>query len=245
MKILIANDDGIHAAGIKALAKELKDKHELLLIAPDAERSGASHSITLTMPLRLRKVCLEGLEDVDCYSINGSPADCVIFGISVLDAKPDLVISGINHGFNLGTDVHYSGTVAAATEGALLGIPSMAVSTEGDDFAAAARVAAELIDKFIASGSMLFNVNVPVLPYDEIKGIKYTKHSQRVFSAPFVKRVDPRNREYYWWPGRMDYDGDPQADNDERWCEDGYVTVTPLLLNSSDEALISKLTKED
>lgn len=248
MKILLVNDDGIYADGIRAMAKELSGKHDLVLVAPESERSGASHSITLTMPLRIREVKLDGLKTAACYSVNGTPADCVIFGVNALNVKPDLIISGINHGFNLGTDVHYSGTVSAATEGALLGTPSMAVSLRcinSNDFSTAARVAAELIDDFIESGSMLFNINVPDLPYDEIKGIKYTRLSQRVYSSPFEKRTDPRNRDYYWWPSRLDYDGDRGADNDERWSEDGYVTVTPLLLNNSDEDLIKKYTKED
>ncbi len=244
MRILITNDDGINAEGISALARRLAEKHQVVVVAPDNERSGASHSITLTAPLRVRKASIPGAPHIEAYKVNGAPADCVIIGCRALEIKPDIIISGINHGYNLGVDVHYSGTVNSAMEGALEGIPSMAVSMEGftsRDFSVPARIAEELIPEFVDSGCMLFNVNVPDLPYDQLKGIKYTKLSDRTYFAPFEKRQDPRNVDYYWWPARMDYDGDRGADNDERWTDDGYVSVTPIMTNSTDNAALDRL----
>ena len=244
MRILITNDDGIHAEGICALARRLSREHQVIVVAPDSERSGAAHSITLTAPLRVRRASIPGTPDVEAYKVNGAPADCVILGCRALDVKPDLILSGINHGYNLGVDVHYSGTVSAAMEGAMQGIPSMAVSMEGFtslDFSVPARIAEELIPQFMQSGCMLFNVNVPDLPYEKLKGIKYTRLSDRTYFSPFEKRKDPRNIDYYWWPCRAEYDGDYQADNDERWTNEGYVSVTPIMTNSTDEASLCGL----
>ena len=128
MRILIANDDGIYAAGIKAIAAEFSKKHQVMVVAPDHERSGASHSINLTSPLRIHKTELSGFDNIEAYRVNGTPVDCVIVGCNALNFKPDAIITGVNHGYNLGMDIHYSGTVSAAKEGALMGIPSMAVS---------------------------------------------------------------------------------------------------------------------
>lgn len=246
MRILITNDDGIHAEGICALARCLSREHQVVVVAPDSERSGAAHSITLTAPLRVRKAMIPGAPEVEAYKINGAPADCVILGCRALGIKPDLVLSGINHGYNLGVDVHYSGTVSAAMEGAMQGIPSMAVSMKGftaTDFSVPARVAAELIPEFMQSGCMLFNVNVPDVPYEQLKGIKYTRLSDRTYCAPFEKRTDPRGCDYYWWPSWVPYDGDDQADNDERWTGEGYVSVTPIMTNSTDEAALGKIRR--
>jgi len=246
MDILLANDDGILADGIRAMARELMGSHRVVIAAPDSERSGASHSITLTSPLRARQVELAGLEGVEAYSINGAPADCVILAINALGIRPDLIISGINHGYNLGTDVHYSGTVSAAMEGALVGIPSMAVSMQAvhsRDFSAAAGLAAELIPQLMEGGSLLYNVNVPDLPGTELKGIRYTPLSSRMYYAPFVRRTDPRNMDYFWWPGRVEYDGDMNADCDERWVLEGYATVTPLMQNMTDRAALDTLNR--
>lgn len=248
MRILITNDDGIFAEGICALARRLCEKHQVTVVAPDSERSGASHSITLTAPLRVRKASIPGAPQVDAYKVSGAPADCVIIGCRALNIQPDIILSGINHGYNLGTDAHYSGTINAAMEGALQGIPSMAVSMNGfnsTDFSAAAQIAEELIPQFLNSGCMLYNVNVPDIPYHELKGIKYTKLSDRTYFAPFEKRTDPRNVDYYWWPCRLDYDGDPQADNDERWTSEGYVSVTPITTNSTDRDALSRLKERE
>lgn len=244
MRILIINDDGIHAEGIGALARRLSEKHQVTVIAPDTERSGASHSITLTSPLRVRKASIPGAPEIEAYKINGAPADCVIIGCRALNIKPDLIVSGINHGYNIGTDVHYSGTVNAAMEGVMQGIPSMAVSMEGftsEDFSVPARIAEEIIPVFMNSGHMLFNINVPNRPYEELKGIRYTRLSDKTYYAPFEKRSDPRGVDYFWWPSRVDYEGEMDSDVDERWVLEGYVTVTPLMTNSTDTAALTKL----
>ena len=185
-------------------------------------------------------------EGLEVYSCNGTPVDCVIVGCNALNFKPDAIITGVNHGYNLGMDIHYSGTVSAAKEGALMGIPSMAVSMcnlTSKDFSVPARVAAELFDGFIASGSLLYNVNVPDLAYGELKGIKFTGLSKRTYYSPFEKRVDPRGCEYYWWPMRTEYDGDMKADNDERWTAEGFVSVTPILTDFTDYAALKRLNK--
>ena len=244
MRILITNDDGINAEGICALARQLAAKHQVTVIAPDSERSGAAHSITLTVPLKVRKASIQGAPEIEAYKINGAPADCVIVGCRALGLKPDLIVSGINHGYNIGTDVHYSGTMNAAMEGAIQGIPSMAVSMEGftsEDFSVPARVADEIIPIFMDSGHMLFNVNVPNLPYEELKGIKFTRLSDKTYYAPFEKRTDPRSIDYFWWPSRMDYEGEKDTDVDERWVMEGYVTVTPIMTNSTDVSALNRL----
>lgn len=246
MRILIANDDGIYAAGIKAIAAEFSKKHQVMVVAPDHECSGASHSINLTSPLRIHKTELSGFDNIEAYRVNGTPVDCVIVGCNALNFKPDAIITGVNHGYNLGMDIHYSGTVSAAKEGALMGIPSMAVSMcnlTSKDFSVPARVAAELFDGFIASDSLLYNVNVPDLAYGELKGIKFTGLSKRTYYSPFEKRVDPRGCEYYWWPMRTEYDGDMKADNDERWTAEGFVSVTPILTDFTDYAALKRLNK--
>jgi len=244
MRILITNDDGIYAEGICTLARRLSRRHQVIVVAPDNERSGAAHSITLTAPLRVRKASIPGAPEIEAYRVSGTPVDCVIIGCRALDVKPDVILSGINHGYNLGVDVHYSGTLNAAMEGAMQGIPSMAVSMDGftpKDFSAPARIAEELLPEFIQSGCMLFNVNVPDIPYDEIKGVKYTRLSDKTYFAPFEKRQDPRNVDYYWWPSRAEYDVDALSDNDERWTAEGYVSVTSIMTNSTDEAALCRL----
>lgn len=244
MRILITNDDGIQSEGIYALARRLSDIYEVIVVAPDTERSGAAHSITLTAPLRVRKASMPGIPNVEAYKVNGTPADCVIIACRALDIKPDLILSGINHGYNLGVDVHCSGTVNAAMEGAVQGIPAMAVSMKGltsTDFSAPAQIAEELIPEFMRSGCMLFNVNVPDLPYGELKGIKYTRMSDRAYCAPFERRTDPRNVDYYWWPSRVEYDGCANEDNDEYWTDNGYVSVTPIMTNSTNEEALCRL----
>ena len=232
--------------GIKAIAAEFSKKHQVMVVAPDHERSGASHSINLTSPLRIHKTELSGFDNIEAYRVNGTPVDCVIIGCKALNFKPDAIITGVNHGYNLGMDIHYSGTVSAAKEGALMGIPSMAVSMcnlTSKDFSVPARVAAELFDGFIASGSLLYNVNVPDIAYGELKGIKFTGLSKRTYYSPFEKRVDPRGCEYYWWPMRTEYDGDMKADNDERWTAEGFVSVTPILTDFTDYAALKRLNK--
>ncbi len=243
-RILLTNDDGIHAAGLAALYRALSPLGKVTVVAPDNERSAASHAITLHQPLRLRQVKLKDGPEGFCTS--GTPADCVKLGVSaVLKRRPDLVVSGINPGPNTGFSVLYSGTVSAAREGAMYGIPSMAVSlatrSVDADFEYAASFAAGLArrilsGRFIPAGCLL-NVNIPE---GRIKGVRFTKQSVRFFKDRFEKRRDPREREYYWLSGEF-FGGSPDAETDSETVRRGYVSLTPLISDVTDYALLAGL----
>ncbi|MBB1485020.1 5'/3'-nucleotidase SurE [Oceanospirillum sediminis] len=227
MKLLLSNDDGVRARGLQILATRLAaDAERVTVVAPDRDRSGASNSLTLSRPL-----CPEQIEN-GFYSIDGTPTDCVYMGLSSLfSAEADLVIAGINHGANLGDDVLYSGTVAAATEGRFLGVPSIAVSLAGKKhFESAAEFIARLL-KFcpeldLPSGSIL-NINVPDLPYNEIRGIRLTRTGHRHQAGEPVRVQDPRGKTRYWIPaagaGR-----DTGSGTDFHAVAEGYISITPL-----------------
>jgi len=230
--ILLTNDDGINAPGITALYKALDQIADVAIVAPDREMSAAGHAITLSDPLRVTDVELEG--GITGYAVNGTPADCVkIAARAVLSRKPDLVASGINLGSNTGINVIYSGTVSAATEGIILGIPSVALSLatyHDPDFAPAGEVAKMVVTAVLENGlpeNTLLNVNIPPLPADQLKGIVVTKQGKAFYNEKFDKRVDPRNRTYYWMSGeRKSMEED--EDSDERMVQEGYVSVTPV-----------------
>ncbi|MCE5234538.1 MAG: 5'/3'-nucleotidase SurE [Clostridiaceae bacterium] len=237
MRILLSNDDGLFSPGIRALAEFFCAEHEVCMAAPDTERSGASHSFTFSSPLRMNEVRLDGLENVPAYAISGTPVDCVKIGLATLGAMPDLVISGINIGANLGTDTFYSGTVSAAMEAALLGIPAIAVSVcsfQPKHLATAALAAQQAMAYLKNCGSSLLNVNVPDLPANEIKGIKVTRLSKQVYATAFIERTDPHMRKYYWMPSERLTKCEPEEDSDERWTREGYVALTPLLTDLTD-----------
>ena len=232
--ILVTNDDGIHAEGLKALAEAMKALGEVSIMAPDREQSATSHALTLHRPLRVRKVA-DGI-----LSVDGTPTDAVLLGVhGFLERKPALVVSGINHGPNMGNDVLYSGTVAAASEGTFLGIPSVAVSlaTWGPaDFGPAARVAANLVRGLLRRGlppRTCLNVNVPAVPWSEIKGVRVTRLGKRVYRDVIVEKTDPRGKLYYWIGGE-----EPTWEHDETSdftvVEQGYVSVTPLSFELTD-----------
>ena len=232
MLILVSNDDGIHSAGIHVLADALRSIGDVYIIAPDRERNAASHALTLHKPLRL-----EQLGD-KMYSVNGTPTDCINLAINgILSEKPDLVVSGINKGGNLGDDVTYSGTVSAAFEGTLLGIPSFAVSqvAEGDyKFETAAKVAVflalQIKERSLPPG-VLLNVNVPNLDIKEIKGIKMTRQGKRIYDEnAIIEKVDPRGKKYYWIGGsRLSWE--KTEDSDFSAIEEEKVSITPLRLD--------------
>lgn len=199
MRILLSNDDGYFAPGLQALANALSPLGSIEVVAPERDRSGASNSLTLDRPLSLRKAA-NGF-----HYVNGTPTDCVHLAVTgMLDALPDMVVSGINHGANMGDDTIYSGTVAAATEGFLLGVPAMAfslVSKTASDFSTAARIARELVERFQReplTQPTLLNVNVPDLPYEQIKGIRITRLGRRHKAEPVIKALNPRNEPIYW-----------------------------------------------
>jgi 5'-nucleotidase len=243
MRILLSNDDGYLAPGIKTLYQALAQHPSvkgLLMIAPDRNRSAASNSLTLLEPLRITQ------QTESIYSVNGTPTDCVHLGINgALDYKADMVVSGINNGANMGDDVLYSGTVAAATEGRFLGKPSIAVSLCGDQhFATAAKVVADLLDDLHLQDldqNTIININVPDLPLDQIKGIKVTRLGKRHASEPVVKSKDPRGGQIYWI-GPAGGAADAGEGTDFEAVEAGYVSVTPLQIDLTHHAMLSKMT---
>ncbi len=243
MKILLSNDDGYRAEGIRHLADALRGAAELTIVAPELNRSGAGHSLTLEAPLRVFQV-----ED-NVYYVNGTPTDCVHLAISGLfDVEHDMVVSGINDGANLGDDVLYSGTVAGAIEGRFLGLPTMAVSlcTEANSarhFTTAARVARQLVDHLVSSplhASTILNVNVPDRPYEEIRGLRATRLGNRHRSEPVVRAQDPKGRPIYWvGPAGAGQDAGPGTDFDA--IANGYVSVTPLQIDLTRHAALEAI----
>lgn len=227
MRILISNDDGYLAPGLTALANALGQFADVVVVAPDSNRSGASNSLTLDRPLRVQRAS-NGF-----YVVNGTPSDCVHVALTgLLETRPDLVVAGINQGQNMGDDTLYSGTVAAATEGYLFGISAIAFSqveygwTELDG---AARIAAEIVQKrFIGlSAPYLLNVNIPNLPYQDIKGVRATHLGRRHYAEPVVRDVDPRGNEIFWIGqiGAVKEEGDG---TDFHATARGYVSISPL-----------------
>lgn len=247
MRILITNDDGIGAFGIKSLAEALKGKGELYVVAPERERSAVGHAITMHKPLRANRVSYFG-SGVKAWAVNGTPSDCVKLGIeALLEKEPDMIFSGINQGPNLGTDVLYSGTVSAAIEGAILGIPSAALSLasyEADDYGVACDFAAVLADNIFDNGlekDTLLNVNVPALTENEIKGVSITSLGTRRYRNSFEVRKDPRGHDYYWMSGEAvdEYNNDCDLSLITR----GYITVTPIHFDLTKFDMIAKLKK--
>ncbi len=232
MKILLTNDDGFHAPGIQTLYKLLKEKkHEVAIIAPNTEKSASSHSVTLFQPLRLYH------KGENCWSVSGTPADCsIIASKKMLHFVPDIVISGINRGQNMGEDVLYSGTIAAALEAMYLGMKSIAVSLvafENEKYEVAAKVVSKLLDKnilqFIKEGEIL-NINVPNLEYEEIKGVKSTFLGHRTYNDFVVEQDDPFGKKIYWIGGSAP-EWKMQTGSDFYAVKNGYVSITPIKPN--------------
>ena len=253
--ILISNDDGIFAIGVRTLANTLaRAGHKITVVCPDRERSATGHGLTLHQPLRAQQVESIFDDSVTAWSCSGTPADCVKFALSaVLDQKPDFVVSGINHGPNLGTDVLYSGTVSAAMEGALEGIPSIAMSLAsftGSEFQVAADFALKLVHQLELENSpqsLLLSVNVPAIALSEIAGVMITRQGLRRYIENFEKRYDPHGKSYYWLVGEIIEDiPQPEDPNlplhiltDVQAIRDRYITITPLQYNLTD-ALTTK-----
>jgi len=240
--ILITNDDGIRASGLKTLESSLSELGDIILVAPENEQSATSHAITLDRPLRIKKY------SDDRYSVTGTPTDCVLLAIhGILDRKPDLVVSGINHGPNMGEDVTYYGTVAAAIEGNILGIDSIAISItswEPDSFEAAGNISRYLASRMLereGKGEMaLWNVNIPPLPEAELKGMRITRLGSRVYNDSIVKKTDPRGKDYFWIGG-----GVPGWNSDEKSdftaVSNGCVSITPLKVDMTDYKSVIEL----
>jgi len=232
MHILLSNDDGYLAEGLAALAAALRPYADISVVAPDRNRSAASNSLTLDMPLRAH------VADNGFIKVDGTPTDCVHLAITgLLEPEPDMVIAGINHGANMGDDVLYSGTVAAATEGRFLGLPAVAISLvcseEPKHFATAAEVAVVLLKRLLAKPlpqDTLLNVNVPDVALEDLKGYRATRLGQRHKSEPVIKQSDPRGRAIYWvGPPGAEQDAGPGTDFDA--VSAGYVSITPLQLD--------------
>lgn len=259
MRILISNDDGVHADGIHALAKEFAKDHQVVIVAPERERSTTGHSLTLHKPLRLYR------HATNVFAVSGGPADCIYVGLNeVLKGKrPDLVLSGINRGANLGQDVFYSGTASAAREAANLGIPSVAVSLSIDfarphlpeHYTTAAKYARKVLDQALAAfagdsapkaglkkwpGGMMLNVNVPNVPFAKIKGIRAATQGKRIYGSHVLKRTDSRGRDYFWIGGSLEGYA-PIPESDCWYVDHGYVSVSPLELDTTYTAVYEQM----
>ncbi len=246
MKILLTNDDSFRSPGIKALYEALSEVAEVTVVAPASEMSAISLAITLNRPLRAYKIEENGLPG---WYVDGTPADCVKIGVgALLKEKPDFIFSGINIGSNVGLNANYSGTVAAAIEGAMLGIPSVAVSLAdyfSRDFRGSAKAAVEVLKLLENSDSdigryELLNVNVPGIPPEELKGIKVTRVSRSSFREVFDHRKDVRDRDY-WWMGGVVHTFEPVPDGDDEQVMDGWVAVTPLKVDMTAENTLHQL----
>lgn len=229
MKILVSNDDGVNALGIKMLNDELSTFAQTLVVAPDRNCSGASNSLTLLNPLRVETL------DNGFIAVNGTPTDSVHLGISQLfEYQPDLVVAGINHGANLGDDVVYSGTVAAATEGRHMGMPSVAVSLVGKHhFKTAAVVCAQIIQRLQEHplpSDQILNINVPDVPLEQLKGVKVTRLGNRHKAETMQSTTDPWGRNIYWY-GRLGSEQDCGEGTDFHAIANGYASVTPLTID--------------
>jgi 5'-nucleotidase len=244
LKILVTNDDGIHSEGLIVLAKALHEVGDVLVVAPDREKTAIAHSITLHRPLRVEKI--KG----NFYAVDGTPADCVHLGVNaILPERPRLVVSGINKGGNLGDDITYSGTVSAAFEGTLLGIPSFAISLVSRShfkFHTAARFAVKVAQHILKKGlpkDTLLNINVPNLKEGEIKSYKITQQGRWAHNgSAVIEKVDPRGKKYYWiGGGKLIFD--KRRGTDFEAVSNSYISITPLHLDLTNYSSIRELKK--
>lgn len=241
MRFLVTNDDGYLALGIRTLQRAASEHGQVEVVAPDREQSATSHSLTMHHPLRVRT-----LKDVRV--VDGTPTDCVVLAVGeLLDARPDYVLSGINHGANLGDDVLYSGTVAGAMEATLLGIPAVALSYVGSDpeaIEAWTPGVSELLRQIVGRGGFpkdtLLNVNIPPIAPAEAKGVRVTRLGRRVYEGSLMRAHDPSGKEYFWiGGGQTTWWG--EADSDFRAIEDGFISVTPLRLDLTNFDLLQDI----
>ena len=248
MHILISNDDGIHAAGIRAVAEGFAaNGHVVTVSAPDRERSASGHALTMRDPLYAQRVTGYS-QGIDAWAVTGTPVDCVRIGLTTLASTPvDLVVSGINHGPNMGSDTIYSGTVAAAMEAVLLGYPALAVSvcTKGDLKAMPVAVkwacrVADQMKEFGLDAKRVYNLNVPALPDAQIKGLRIATLGHRCYENGYEKRTSPIGREHYWLSSRLE-EIDQSPGCDQMLTRSGYVTLTPLTWSMMDQAALPAL----
>jgi len=253
LHILVTNDDGITAPGLLALAQEMSVLGKVTVLAPDHNWSASGHVKTMHRPLRVKEVLLS--DGIPAFATDGAPSDCVALAVlGFLEEKVDLVVSGINPNANLGHDVTYSGTVTAAMEAAIWDLPGIAFSLDSPenhlgvlDYQPAARVARCIVESAIRHGlpkKLLLNVNVPYLPYEQIKGIRVTRLGLRVYYDQLQRRLDPRNRPYYWIGGKAP-GGVPEEGSDIGALMDGYVSITPLQLDLTAYSVMENLAEWD
>lgn len=243
MIILVTNDDGINSAGLKTLANAMGEIGDVFVVAPDRQRSAVGLSVTLDQPLRI-----ENLGNKK-YSVNGMPADCIELALhKLMQVPPDLIISGINHGQNIGYDIYHSGTVGAAIVGTMFGIPSIAISIANSShkihYETAGKVAIKVVQTVVEKGlpkGTLLNVNVPNLPYSKIKGIDVTRHCNATYDIEIHDRKDPRGKDYYWVGGAFQLCGD-HSKTDLEAINNGKVSVTPLHLDLTDYNMMKMMS---
>ncbi|MEX2596354.1 MAG: 5'/3'-nucleotidase SurE [Salibacteraceae bacterium] len=245
-KILITNDDGFHAPGIRALTEVAKSFGDIIKIAPDKPQSGMGHAITINSTLRIEK--MPNNEGYEAYQCTGTPVDCVKIGLDVvLDEPPDLIVSGINHGSNASINVIYSGTMSAALEGYIEGVPSIGFSlldhSVEADFEAAKHFVSEIIKLVLANEKINFclNVNIPNLPLEMIKGIKFCRQAHAKWQEEFDKRKDPSGRDYFWLTGHFVPFEDHKEDTDLYALQNGYVSIVPVSYDLTNNQTLEKL----
>ena len=248
MRVLISNDDGIDSRGIFELARAFKEIAEVTVVAPLREQSAVGHAITIQHPLRVIEFSKK--ENFFGHAVDGTPADCVKMGVrNIMDAPPDVVVSGINHGSNTAINVIYSGTVSAAREAASMDFPAVAVSITSrvaKHLDVAAHFAVVAVQKLAEMGfpkGVLLNVNVPDLPLEEIKGVVYTRMGDSKWDDVYEKRQDPTQRDYYWLTGKL-VELDTNLDYDHYATTNNYVSITPLRIDQTDHDLLSQLKKQ-
>jgi len=243
-KILVTNDDGIFAPGIYALWEAMREIGDVTVVAPDTEKSAVGHAITITDPIRVQQI--HRRNGFEGFAVKGTPADCVkIAGRSLMESRPDIVVSGINSGANVGSNIIYSGTVSAATEGTIIGIPSIAISLnsiKGGDMTASQNIAIKVVNKVIENGlpkGVLLNVNVPNIKKEMIKGYRITKQGNLVFKDCFEKREDPRGKFYYWMKGEIINDTDSETDGFA--IQNDFISITPIHYQLTEESFLKTL----
>ncbi len=247
--ILVTNDDGITAPGIVALIEVMKTLGDVVIVAPDKAQSGMGHAITINSTLRIQKVKIYGVKEE--YSCSGTPVDCVKFAVNkIMHRKPDLCVSGINHGTNISINVIYSGTMSAAVEGAIEGIPSIGFSlsdyTIDADFTASKKIVKTIAEKVLKNGlpeGVCLNVNIPKLKSDLIKGVKICRQAKAIWIEEFDERYDPSGQPYYWLTGKFENFDTNETDTDIWALENGYVSVVPTQFDMTAHKAIQEISK--
>lgn len=251
MNILVSNDDGIYANGIRALVEALSTEHDVYIVAPDRERSAAGHSITLNTPLRVEELTPK-YGSKKSWAVSGTPGDCVKIAISAIlseNQMPDLVISGINHGPNLGFDILYSGTVSCAIEGAMMGLPSIAVSLSSnssdlEDYKFTGTFVNSIIPKlksFTFPAKSILNINVPSVSVEDIAGIAITEMGGRMFTDNYEKRIDPRGKTYYWMAGELNTE-QVNSNTDISAIRNNQISITPITFEITRKNVLNDLS---